>query len=298
MATEQDREEVQGQQAANEPPAPKPLTIDVSESDDDGDDDGGQAAAPEKNGNRRRGGYRELREQVKSFQSELAKRDQQIAELRGRMSAPQYAQPAPQAREQPDPDAGEVKSIRDQQNTILRALSTPGLPAEDAQRLREQWESLDERRVDKLVERASKKHGGEQRGGMSESDVAQVMLKRDYPLVFTDDAMKYEAMAEATRLARQERRPVDLSIATQAAKNVYTRHGIGQRPPAPTEAERSRHQATPTRPGANGGRQEWVPTKQQIALAEGFTAHMKGISTEQRLKIWREKVGKPAGLVS
>jgi len=78
---------------------------------------------------------------------------------------------------------------------------------------------------------------------------------------------------------------------------VYARHGLGpQRKPQPTDTDRARYTAQPTRP-ASAGKEGWSPNKQQLKLAMAYTEHRPGLTDEQRVRAYYNEVLKKAGLV-
>ncbi len=302
MAKEED--EIQQQQGEPEPPAPERIVIDPNaDPDDDGDDDAPVAARPDgKPG--RRNGYRALKESAKAEKERADRLERDVAELRGRLSAPQApiivrGDSAPQV----DPAEARIGDIESQQDATLQAIRGATDPAQ-VEKLTKHWRTLDRQRLGAISQVAQRDWSRQQQAAAPDLDqkIGQQTLRTNYPKLFNANgptAYGIEAQAEAMRIQEQGRHVgrSDLDVATEAAATVYARHGLGaQKKPAPTDTDRARYTAQPTRPAASG-KEGWSPNKQQLIHAMAYTEHRTGLTDSQRVAIWYNEVGKKHGIV-
>jgi len=289
------REEEETQELDTEPAEP-PVKPALTVSLDDEVADDINEEADDKRG--RRANFRALREKLKEQAERNDRLEREMAELRGRASAPApiILPQAPSQQQQVDPEREELKSISSQQALIRRAIAHPQTSQAESERLTEEYYNLEQKRSD-VQTRISLRQVQRPQQGASDMQVGHQILRGKYPELFRDQALILESQAETVRLARAENRPVDLAMADKAAALVLARHGIGGRKPAPTDTERARHSATSSRAGASTGKQDVTLTKQQKVLALSYTKHRKNLSDEERARIWLKEVAKPDGLI-
>lgn len=304
MLKEDDEIQQQDQQQSPEPPAPDRIVINPNDDDDDDDGEGGapaQAARPD--GKSRRNGYRALKERTSAAEERAAKLERDVAELRGRMSAPQApivvrGDRAPEV----DPVEAELEVIESQKAGLLVSIRSATDPAEVA-RLSKQWNAADRKRIKIEVAAANKADRAAQPREDMEMRIGTQTLQTNYPKLFGQNgptSYGIEAQAEAARIQESGRGAgrAALDIANEAASIVYARHKLGpQRTPAPSDTERARYVSAPARAATTAGKEGWSPNKQQFKLAMAFTEHRTGLTDEQRVRAYYNEVLKPNRLV-
>jgi len=299
MAKEED--EIQ-QGTSPEPQDTSRPSINVGDGADEEDAAEGAAPAAADKPSRKRQ-FAAVKQQAKDWETKYTQLQQEVAELRGRVSAPQpviVREPGRQ-EQQADPAEAEIDNLQAQQDAILQALTTPNLAADQSEKFRKQWYKLDRQRQRAIV-RAESGQLTRQAPGTSAEQMEQAAgnatLQADYPKIFDSDYYRTLAIAETNRIAAERRQRVSLTHAREAAAIVYARHGLGAaKAPAPSAEQRAKYEATGTRPSAVGGKDTWQPNKQQYRLAMSYTEHRKGLSDEQRLRAWYNEVGRPNNLV-
>lgn len=273
-----------------EPPVKQPLTVSLDDDSDDAPEP--EAESPETRKGRRQQ-FREMRDTLKRNAEELA-------ELRGRLSAPQpivVQAPPPQQQSQPDPLEAADEEAWEQMQATLRALATPNLPEAEDQRLRKQYRTLERKRHDIGAEAAARRVASRQPQPSAE-DSDNKHLVRSFPKIMNDDALRLMAQGRAIELARTRRVPMSIEIATEACEAIYTERGFRGNKPAPaSDIERARHAGVSSRPAASGsGGNNFTPNKSQEKFALSMYAHRKDLSDEQKIRMYHDKVLKPAGL--
>jgi len=286
-----EEKEVQDLPDASAQPEPQPGRLEVDVSEDSDDDEPEAAAAPQDKKSRRRH-YRELKTELQKEREARANLEREIAEMRGRISAVQ-AMPRviPQAAPEADPLEAEIDSVRDQQQGILAQLRSEGLAPEQREKLERQFYSLDRKRIGLIA----KAEAGPVAPQQSREDVENQILASEFPDVFGSRVRLMEARAELVRLMDERKMPLSLATARLAAKTVQERYSRKPSPPSPADA--AKHAGIPGRAGAHGGGTKFVPDARQLRAARAFTSHLEGLSDEQRVKIWYDKVGKKHGLI-
>jgi hypothetical protein len=271
-------------------PAKKPLTVSL----DDDSDDAPDADAPETPETRkgRRSQYRELRESNKRMEQELA-------ELKGRLSAPApivVQAPAQQQTPQVDPLEAADEEAYEQQQATLRALSTPGLaPAED-ERLRKQYRALERKRHEIGAEAAARRVAARQPQADAQAP-ERAVLAAAFPKVFEKMSLRAEATERVEELARTRRVPVSIALAQEVCEQIYVERGFRAKPPAATDTERARHTGVSSRPAAaNGGGGKFTPDKSQERYALAMYSHRNDLTDEQKVRLYHDRVLKPARL--
>lgn len=273
-----------------EPPTRQPITVSL----DDDSDDAPEAPTAEEPETRkgRRAQFREMRESNKRMETELA-------ELRGRLSAPQpivLQAPAAQPQQRQDPLEAADEETWEQQQAVLRALAQPGLPAAEDERLRKQYRTLERKRHEIGAEAAAQKVASRQpRQQADDSDNKHLI--RSYPKVMNDDALRSIAQGRAMQIARQRGKPLDIEIAQEACEALYVEQGFRSKPAAATDLERARHASVGSRPAASGsGGNQFTASKSHERFALSMYAHRKDLTDSQKVRLYHDKVLKPAGL--
>lgn len=292
---EQEREEVTQDEPT--PPSGGPPAVDLSEADDDDgpDDKGTPVPGSGRKPQRTREFIKELRTERDQLRSEREAFQRELAELRGRMSA---AAERPAQREEPsgDPVAEQVKTIRSQQRTIMTALRNPNLTEGETEKLQDQWQDLDDRRVDLLASRRAPAR--EDEGDRSIADGARY-LEMNYPEVMGKRSLRLEAELEASKLMESGRLR-GFAAAKEGCEIVKRRHLMGERP-RPTDADKARLSSTTGRAGANGtGGDKWQPSKQHLALARAWcnVDGRRDLEDSEKLRIWAREVGQKERVIS
>jgi len=287
---EQEREEVPGAEGGPEPAddkatEPKGIVVDLSEDEDD--ESPGEPT--DRKGKRQH--FRQLREGLNAEKERNTRLERELAELRGRVSSIQQAPaPAQQQREEADPIDAEMDGIEAQQEALVAQMRDQNISEERFDKLKKQYKQLGR----KLVGLAAQKVQREQAPAVDPVAYENQMLQAEFPDVFGDPVKLQEAKTELMKL-RRAGKPINIVTAREAASIVAKRY---RRPTVePSAADRARHTSVPSRPGASGASASWSPTKAQYSAAMAFTAHLDNLSTEERLKVWVKKVGKPHGLV-
>jgi len=291
MAKDDDEKELP-EQAAGEPPEKTPITIDVSDDADDGD----EAPADKQGRKTHRESYRKVREELKAERAEREKMARELAELRGRATAPAPVI-IPQAPREPaaDPDSEKLEAIGDQQDGLLAILSTPGLAADRAAKLTKQWRDLDRQRVALIASTAARANQPRQPDANIQQRMTEMaILRSNHADVFSNPMLQAECEFEDRKIAYAKGIAPNFATADEAARAVKARHGIGASKPQPTDTDRARHSATASRPGTSSA-QTYTPTKQDIKLAMAFTEHLsKTHNDQQRIKYWYDKAKRQA----
>lgn len=277
-----------------ETPAEEKLTVDLTEDDDAGDDTADEKQASPQDRKAKRGYARQMREALKDKKDEIETLRREMAELRGRVSAQPVYQPAPQYQPQEDPGSRELKSIRDQQSTILRAIQSQGITSQEIERLNDQWHELNDRRTE-IISRRGQAPAAQ---GPSQEQIAGQILAAEFPEIYNDTALLKAAEAEMLNLTQRQRKPVSIVTAREALRRVADREGLGRKAPAPTAAQQSKYAAVSARAGANGaGSNTYTPDKNTLALARAYTKHLPNLDDAERVRKWVKEVGRPAGLM-
>lgn len=305
MAKEEDEQQAPAgaEPGAPEPPASGPPTIKVGDEADDDDDGPDVAARPGQAGEKpgRRGQFGAMKRSLKDAESKYAALEREVHELRGRVSAPQPVVVREGARQeqQTDPAEAKIDGIQAQQEAVLSALATPGLPADQQDKFRKQWYKLDRQRYEAVADAAAARQRPQQQVTANDMEMAaaSAALQADFPKVFESEYYRQLAIAETNRIAGEKRQRPGLAHAREAAALIYARNGLGvvRTPPASAE-QRARYESSPTRP-ATAPKDTWTPNKQQYKLAMAFTEHRKGLTDEQRVRAYYNEVLKPAKLV-
>ncbi len=300
---DEDLQTTEGAEPA-EPDAAQSLTIAVGPDADDDDDDGGgepaaaQGARSDGNNRGRRQNFRQLRDQTRAAAETIQRMEREIAELRGRASVqPTVVQ---QQAARPDPVESELENIEAQKQATLVALRASTDEAK-ADQLTKQWNKLDRQRIRLETQSAARDAVAAAEARRPRVDpqmeAERGTLRATFPKIFADEDLKAAADAEANLIAKRKRAPMSLEIAQEAAATIYARYQLGNvRPPAPTDADRAKHTATSTRPGAMSARVTFTPNKQHVKLAMAYTQHREGLTDQQRVKAYYDEVLKPAGL--
>jgi len=305
MAKEDD-ELQQDQRQSPEPPAPDRIVINPNDDDDDDDGESGapaQSARPDGKG--RRNGYRALKERTSAAEERAAKLERDVAELRGRMSAPQApivvrGDRAPEA----DPVEAELEVIESQKAGLLATLRSSTDPGE-IEKIKKQWNAADAKRIRIETKRAVREERAAQPRDDMELRIGTQTLETNFPRLFSGQnavAYRLQAQAEASIIEDSGRGVSSgrsaLSVAQEAASIVYARHKLGpQRAPAPSDADRARYVSAPARAATTASKEGWSPNKQQLKLAMAYTEHRAGLTDEQRVRAYYNEVLKPNRLV-
>ena len=272
------------------PPEPRQLTIDLDAEADDGPEEKAAPAEPDKKTRRQQA--REVRAQRDQYERDLALLRNEVAELRGRVSVPS---PAANGGAQAGQDqvAPQIASIQTQQDALLTAIQAPGQPQSNVERLAAAWRELEDRKFELKLERhQAKNKQSAQPEGKDEDRFIAMTLAAEFPQVFGSEAMRLRAQAEMTELLERGK-PRGLATGREACQRVLGRAGLGQRPPAPTDIERSRYASIPSRAGVagNGAGNQYQPNKFEMSLAKGFTAHRHDLTDEERWRLWAKATG-------
>lgn len=269
------------------------LEVDLT---DDGDDDGPVEATPEKESrrDRRRRKVSELGAELRTEREQRTRLERELAELKGRVSGLQTGfQALPRQQAEPaDPLQREIDGIEAQQDAILVQLRNGQMSEEQATNLAKQHRSLERERRKLEMRQFSQESGG---GAPDRSEYENQMLAAEFPEIFNDPIKLGEAKVELMRLNRTRGLPINYATAKLAAKAVADKYTRRSSPPS--DADKAKLAAESGRAGAAGSSSRFAPNKMQLSAARAFTSHMEGLSDEQRVKIWAQKVGKPRGLI-
>lgn len=271
---------------------PKPLTVDISD-DDDGEDKGQQQGAAPDRPVRHKSDWRRMKER---YEQDVAELRRELAEVRGRISAPQPQPQAAPVRQETDPVEAEIVGLSRQQDFILKAINAGTLGEGDQTNAVEEWRRLDRKR--RALEYRKDNAAAQAPQVQTEDQMIGQLLRMEFPQVFDDDELRTRAEAEMLALMKRGRAK-SLATGREACQRVAKRStGLFGQPPAPTDAERARYSSVSSRAGSNGANgSQYTPNKQVLELARSYTSHREGLSDGDRVKIWVREVGKPAGLV-
>jgi len=279
-----------------EPAAPAEGTLAVNLDDDDDDAPGAEPAAEPEGRRARRGRF------VSGLKSELAterearqRLENQIAELRGRVSAirqPAYQAPAAES----EPYAAEIDSYDAQLSGLLTQIRAPGITEEVAEKLADQY-----RKIDRQKRRLEIRQFNEMEKAISEPSARiereNEILNSEFPDITGDPIKLDEAALELKKLTHGPRKlPHNLATARIAAKLVQARYARTKPPLSASDA--SRFTAESGRASASAASSStFTPSKNHISWARAYTSHREGLTDEQRVKIWAKEVGRPNKLI-
>lgn len=279
------------------------VSVDLNDLDLDVADEGpiaqGDLGAADRKG--RRTQWRELKEARDKAEQRAQLLENQMAEMRGRMSAqPTYVPvPAQPRQDAPDPGEGEIESLWEQQQMILKAIQSPASTQADVDKATEQWRRIERRRQGLIVRQAMREHGAPQDDGTAAEDkIVNQLLRADFPEVFANPAMVTRAIGEMQDLMARGK-PKSPAVAREACERVMERFGLRRgRPAAPSEAERAKYTAVPSRAGQGASASgTYTPTPLVLRSARAYTSHLPDLSDEERVRKWARDVGRPQGLL-
>lgn len=297
---ERDDDETGGGLIPSEAPAaegePRKITIDLAEADDEAAAADEQKAEQQQRPIRHKSQWRQMNEKHSAEVETLRK---QIQALEGRVSAPrerEIIREAPARQETGDPREKEVQQIWRMQQRTLAAIRAGQYPDTEVREMEDDWRQMDRRR--RALENSIDNNQQTQREAPSMDEFRREMFKEQFPEIFAKESLRLAAQAEF-ELLKEQGRPDTQATAREACERVAARRGIGRRPPAPTDAEKSRHAGVSGRAGAtpNGAGAQYTPTKYIMELARAYTSHLPELTDEDRYKHWRRYVGKKEGLV-
>jgi hypothetical protein len=297
MAKE-DEDLEQGTVGAQDPPpevAHDPLTIKVGDDDDDGGDDQPGQAPEQRPGRRQQ--FRAMREEAATAKQALAAVQRELAELRGRMSAPAPVIIREPAAAATDPLEAEYDAIEAQKDAILIKIRA-ATDETQIETLKRQYNRIDRKRARLDAVQAAREVAGGRGREDGDLKMGRQILESEFPRLYSGadaEALQLEAQAETVRLAKRRNEGLSLALCKEGAAIVYARHGLGARKPAPTDTDRERHMATGTRPAGSPGN-TFKLTKQQNVMALGMYEHRSDLTDEQKRQEYYKKILKPAGL--
>jgi hypothetical protein len=295
MAQPQEKEEQSNEPQPEVMPSSEPkVSIDLADLDEPDEQSSKQESTQDRKA--RRSQWRELKSDRDSARSELEALKARLAavEQRGYQAPQAPAQPYRPQEEAKDPNESKLESIWEHQQALLQQLNTlPPGQDDRANKLTTQWRKLERERRELEVDIAISRREASAPPVDQERQMAQVVLRSEYPEIFSDPALKMRAQAELLTLIRQGR-PDSLALAREACERVSPKKVTRQ----PTDAEKARYTSVASRAGASGASQgNFVPTTMQLRTARGYTKHLPDLTDEERLKKWIREVGKPEGLV-
>ena len=257
-------------------------------SDDDDDGDAGGDDNLDKRG--RRSWAREAKQKLADYESKLQEMTQKLAQLENRPPVQQVYQAPPQTQQtQQDPVKQRLGEIRQEMQHLAMAMSSKDTPEAERQKMIDRSWALDEERISLAARAAQPRQQGPQ------MTYEEQVMRAEYPQIFQDAALYHAANAEFALLARAAGGPGGLPMMKEAATRVFQRMGIGQKKPAPSEAEKAKLSGTSGRAGASGTNGNQVAiTKRDIsdALAyfNGATGKYAGWNDKQKVDYWLKNV--------
>lgn len=270
---------------------PEGTVLHTLSDDDDDDEDGGQEAdALDKRG--RRSWAREAKQKLADYETRFETMQRELAELRNRPT-PQAPQPQPQQTQQPANDMeAELQRVERIQAGLVSAIryAPKGTPESQLEEWVNEHRQLENYKTDVRIQARLP-----QQQRQPAQSVELQMLVAQFPDIYRDDALRLEAQAEALRLSRSEGKPVDFIIAQKANQRVMQRHGIGQKRPDPTAAEKAKLSGTPGRAGASGTNGNQVQLSKRdvadaLAYFNGATGKYAAWSEKQKVDYWVKNV--------
>lgn len=289
-------ENEQGQQAEEPaPPEQKQLTIDLS---DDGDDDDADQEKGKEQQQAREPGRKARRNQrfgdlKREYETRLQAVQNELAELRGRVSVPPTGTGSAPANAGADPLDTELAAIETQKSAILTAIQA--LPPNDPRvaELSGVWQRLQDRRDDiRDDKRQAKRKEKEPTADVDRQRAQQIQLtlEAEFPQIYASESMQLRARAEWIELRKYK--PDTLATAREACQRALGRAGISTSRPGPTDLERTRHSGIPARAGAQGTGGQWVPNRFEIETARAWTKNRSELTTdEERVRAWARETG-------
>ncbi len=278
------------------------VSLNLADLDDDEDPisggDLGDAGNPlDRKG--RRAQWREEKERRSAAEQRALNLEREVAELRGRVSAiPAYQPPQQYQGPTVDHEQAEIDAIWDQQQMVLRSMSSPNMTEDDVKKASEQWRKLDTKRHSLMTRREIRANTTQEDPSAAEDRVVNQMLKAEYPQIFQSPPMVNRAIAEMQELMAQRRTGKSPALAREACERVVERYNLrkGKAPP-PSEAERARYTSTSSRAGSGGSSSgTYTPSLNVLRTARGYTKHLPDLSDEERVAKWYKEVGRPNGL--
>jgi hypothetical protein len=273
------------------------LSIDLSEDDEEPEAALGAPTNTPEDRKSRRAQFREMKESKRRTEERYTALEREVAELRGRLSAPQA--PAPVYRQEPaaDPIEAEIDSLWQQQQILLRSMQSTQTPESQVEKDSNTWRQLERKRraleIKQVVGETPR-----QDTGVTEERIANQLLTSEFPEIFNNEAMRLRAMAEMQDLMGRVGKPKSIATAREACERVMDRHGLRKsKAPPPTAAEQARYTSVPSRAGAaGGGTGNYTPSKNVLANARGYTSHLKDLTDEERVRKWIKEIAKPNGI--
>ncbi len=282
--------EPEQQEAEPALPESRQLSIDLDEVEEDAKEEKAQAAATPEDRKTRRQQGRDFRRQKQEYESRLTALQTELAELRGRVSAP----PAPVAQPTPgqDPADAEIASLETQQSALLAAIQTQGVPQEQVTKLVDAWKQLERKKRRLEFDQYEKEKKKDAPGAdQQRAQHIQASLEAEFPQVYADDYLRLLAQAEFAGLIKRGK-PDGLATAREACQRALGRAGLGRPIPGPSELERTRLSGTPARAGTNGGTgNQYTPSRFEINTAKAWTKGRDDLSDEERWRIWAQATG-------
>lgn len=258
-------------------------------SDDDDDSDEQDINVLDKRG--KRSWAREAKQKLADYETKFAEMNEKLAKLEGRASAPQqpvYVQP--QQQERPDPIKQRLAEIQRQKVAINRTIADPNQKV-DFDKLSAEYEELDNERVTLLARRQAPQQ-------QPQISYEETVMRAEFPDMFPDQGgrvdLYHEANAEYSRL-RSAGKAHGLATMREAASRVFQRLGVGQRAPAPNEADKKKLAGISGRAGASGqGGNQIALSKRDVsdALAyfNGATGKYASWTDKQKVDHWVKNV--------
>lgn len=241
----------------NDEPQDKSVTVDL-----DAVDDNDQGQEPQQQ-NDRRSSYKRLKENYErdrtdwttkqqDYERRMQEYDRQLAELRGSLNA----RPVQQQAQQPDQTTQAEQEIAYWEGQMDQAIAAvqhaaPGTPANILEQHRATYKQA-QRQMYAAIARAQGISQTQQ--PQQQPNIQAEMLRMNHPKIFSDDALRLEAQAEAIRLMRaKNERALSFETASEANERVYQRHGLSKKQTPPNESDRQKLVGTNGKAGASGG---------------------------------------------
>lgn len=280
------------------PEAPSDITrqgVDLADLEEDGD---GQPQTPEADRKGRRQERRELKQALAEERRQRTELEGRLRAIETRTSQPQQPVYVPQqAAPAVDPVQGELDGLQETQNAITLALSSNAkLSDQQVANLQSQWHRLERQKQQVLVDARIREMGVSPQS-QDPQQAERQLLQSEWPEVYADPVARTMAQARAIEIKGQRPSLTWFAAAREACKRVASERGLRQEaPPAPTNGQKAKLSAVPSR-GGQGGGNHYTPTKQEMSAARAYTQHLPDLDDTARFRKWAKDVGVPAGLI-
>ena len=296
MATAEQTQDQDTQQDTEEVTVPEGQILHTLSDDDDDGEEGGEQQDPTLDKRGKRSWAREAKQKLADYETKFSEMSEKLARLEGRQNAPQQHYQPPQQQQTVDPIDQQIAAYEERMDSLMRISNKLDLKTTTEKEIndlnREYREA--QKAVNYLVAQKAVQAGGQpQQQGPS---VQIQMLMSEAPQIYQDEALNWEARAEALRLARQDglKQP-NFEHARKANQRVLQRHGIGQKAPPPTNADKAKLAGTSGKAGASGQGGNQIALSQRdvsdaLAYFNGATGKYSTWTEKQRVDYWVKNV--------